>query len=89
MTAAAELGRKDLDRLSLAQEMMGMKLRGRRTNSRLPRMVDLVLSKPLVSVPLAAKQLKVSSQAVEAMISELGSLRELSGRARYRAWGVM
>ena len=89
VTAAAELGRKDLDRLSLAQEMMSMKSRGRRSNSRLPRMIDLVLSKPLVSVPLAAKQLKVSSQAVEAMISELGSLRELTGRARYRAWAVV
>jgi hypothetical protein len=89
VATAAEIGHKDLDRLSLAQERMSLKLRGRRSTSRLPDLVSLILSRPLISVPLAAKELKVSPQAVEGMLKELGALRELTGRGRYRAWGIV
>ena len=90
VTAAAERGHKDLDRLTLAQEVLGVQLKGRRSTSRLPALVDLLLSKPLISVPLAAKELKVSAQAVEGMMGQLGSTaRELTGRGRYRAWGIV
>ena len=72
VTAAAERGHKDLDRLTLAREVLGVRLKGRRSTSRLPALVDLLLSKPLVSVPLAAKELKVSPQAVEGMMGRAG-----------------
>jgi hypothetical protein len=69
---------------------LGVQLKGRRSTSRLPALVDLLLSKPPVSVPLAARALKVSPQAVEGMIEALGaSARELTGRGRYRAWGIL
>jgi len=88
--AAAEQSSKDLDTLTLAAEMLRSKLTGRRRNSRLPALVDLLLSRPLVSVPMAAKALRCSSQAVEAMLPLLGSIpREMTGRARYRAWGIV
>jgi hypothetical protein len=90
VASAAAQGHKDLDRLQLAREMMSLKLKGRRSTSRLPALVDLLLSKPLISVPLAATELKVSPQAVEGMLRELGSVpRELTGRGRYRAWGII
>ena len=86
VTAAAERGHKDLDRLTLAREVLGVQLKGRRSTSRLPALADLILSRPLVSVPLAAKELNVSPQAVEGMMGQLGaSARELTGRGRYRA----
>ncbi len=68
---------------------MNLKLKGRRSTSRLPDLVNLILSRPLISIPLATKELKVSPQAVEDMLKELGSLRELTGRGRYRAWGIV
>ena len=87
---AAEQSIKDLDTLTLAADMLRGKLKGRRRNSRLPDLVDLLLSRPLVSVPLAAKALKCSNQAVEAMLPLLGSIpRELTGRRRYRVWGIV
>jgi hypothetical protein len=87
---AAERANRELDRLVLAEELLRGKLRGRRKNSRLPQLVELLLEKPLVSVPMAARALKCSSQAVEVMIRQLGSTpRELTGRSRYRAWGVV
>ena len=90
LTAAAERGQKDLDRLTLAREVLGVQLKGRRSTSRLPALADLILSRPLISVPLAAKELKVSPQAVEGMMGQLGaSARELTGRGRYRAWGII
>ena len=86
---AAEQSIKDLDTLTLAAEMLRSKLKGRRRNSRLPALVDLLLSRPLVSVPMAAKALRCSNQAVEAMLPMLGSIpREMTGRSRYRVWGI-
>jgi hypothetical protein len=89
VATAAELGHKDLDRLSVAHERLSLKLRGRRSSSRLPDLVSLILSRPLISVPLAARELKVSPQAVEGMLRELGALRELTGRGRYKARGIV
>jgi len=55
-----------------------------RSNSRLPELVDLFLSRPLVTVPLAAKLLKVTPKAIELMLAQLGGALpwELTGRTR-------
>ena len=56
----------------------------------MPRLVEVCLTLPIVSVPFAAKKLGVSQQAATIMLDELSSnLRELTGRGRYRAWAVM
>jgi hypothetical protein len=86
----ANLNLKELDRLTLAREILLRKCKGRRTNSKLPRLVDLCLGSPIVTVPLAAKEVRVSQQAATTMVDELSSnLRELTGRGRYKAWVVM
>ncbi|MBY2924419.1 DUF1612 and helix-turn-helix domain-containing protein [Rhizobium leguminosarum] len=86
--AAAEIGLKEHDRLALARQMMDRKLSGRRTSSKLPELVDLVMAKPLVSAGMVAKTLEVTPQAARRIVLELG-LREMTGRGRFRAWGVM
>jgi hypothetical protein len=88
---SARAGQADLDRLSLARDVMLGRCEGRSRNSRLKDLVDLFVSSPLVTVPLAAKRLDVTPQAIEAMLKQLGhSLpRELTGRKRYRAWGIV
>lgn len=88
---SAKLADADLKRLILAREVMGRRCKGRRGNSKLPRLVDLFLAFPLVTVQLATEKLKVTPQAVEVMLKELGSSlpRELTGRRRYRAWAVL
>lgn len=88
---AAAFGQGDLDRLSLARSVMLRRCEGRRGNSKLGELVDLFVALPLVTVQLAAALLKVTPQAVEAMLKELGGSlpRELTGRKRYRAWGIM
>ncbi|MNL49585.1 hypothetical protein D3C87_1725330 [compost metagenome] len=45
MTVTADLGLKELDRLSLAKTQMDMRIRDRRSNSSLPALIDLVLSR--------------------------------------------
>jgi hypothetical protein len=88
--AMANADMKELDRLTLARELLLRKCQGKRGNSNLPRLVGLCLTSPIVSVPFAAKELGVSQQAATIMIDELSSnLRELTGRGRYRAWAVM
>jgi hypothetical protein len=87
LTAAAKLGLKEHDRLTLARQSMERRLFGRRTSSKLPQLIDLVLSRPLVSAGMVAKTLAVTPQAAVRIIGELG-LREMTGRGRFRAWGV-
>jgi hypothetical protein len=88
---AIAIGNKDLDRLILARELMNRVTDKCRTNSKLPELVDLFLSRPLVTVPLGAKLLKVTPKAVDLMLAQLGGAlpRELTGRRRYRAWGIV
>jgi Protein of unknown function (DUF1612)/HTH DNA binding domain len=89
--AAAEMGLRDLSEVSRAKQRMEERLGGRRTNSRLPELIQLFLHSPVVTVPMAAKFLRVSPQAVEGMIKTLGPdlLRELTGRARNRVWSIL
>jgi len=86
--AAAEIGMKEHDRLTLAKTMMDRKLEGRRTSSKLPDLVELVMAKPLVSAGMVAKTLEVTPQAARRIVQELG-LREMTGRGRFRAWGTL
>jgi hypothetical protein len=88
LLAAAETGMKEHDRLTLARQMMGRKLAGRRTSSKLPELVELVMAKPLVSAEMVAMTLEVTPQAARRIVLELG-LREMTGRGRFRAWGVL
>jgi hypothetical protein len=85
---AALAGLKEHDRLMLAKSQMERRLRERRASSKLPDLVELVLSRPLVSTGMIQETLKVSKQGALNLVGELG-LREMTGRARFRAWGVL
>ena len=85
---AAETGLKGHDRLVLARQMMMRKLEGRRTSSRLPELVELVMARPLISAGMVAKTLEVTPQGARRIVQELG-LREITGRGRFRAWGII
>ncbi len=63
LIAAAEIGLKEHDRLALARQMMERKLAGRRTSSKLPELVELVMARPLVSAGMVAKTLEGSVPA--------------------------
>ncbi|MBO9101764.1 MULTISPECIES: RHE_PE00001 family protein [unclassified Rhizobium] len=88
LLAAAEIGLKEHDRLALAKTMMERKLTGRRTSSKLPELVEFVMATPLVSAGMVAKTLEVTPQAARRIVLELG-LREMTGRGRFRAWGII
>lgn len=84
----AVAGIKEHDRLMLARAQMERRLKGRRSTSKLPQLIELVLSRPLVSSGMIEKQLGVTTAGALDLIGEL-ELREITGRGRYRAWGVM
>lgn len=84
----ALIGLKEHDRLMLAKSQIERRLRHRRASSRLPELVELVLSRPLVSTGMIEETLKVSKQGALNLVGEL-SLREMTGRGRFRAWGIV
>ncbi|WP_394885924.1 RHE_PE00001 family protein (plasmid) [Mesorhizobium sp. AaZ16] len=85
---AALAGLKEHDRLGLAKNQMARRLRERRASSKLPDLVELVLARPLVSTGMIQETLKVSKQGALNLVGEL-NLREMTGRGRFRAWGVI
>ncbi len=85
---AGETGLKEHDRLALARQQMEHRIAGRRQSSKLPQLVDLVLSRPMVSSGMIAKSLSVTPQGALKIASEL-HLREMTGRGRFRAWGII
>ena len=88
LIAAAEIGLKEHDRLLLARRVMERKLIGRRASSRLPELIELIMARPLVSAAMVADTLAVTPQAARRIVGELG-LREMTGRGRFRAWGIV
>jgi len=88
IATAAEAGLKDHDRWLTARNLLARKLAGRRSTSRLPALLDYVLSRPMVSAGMIAKELGITLRAAQDLVAELG-LREMTGRGRYRAWGIL
>lgn len=88
IAAMAELGLKEHSRLVTARRLMAMKLEARRSTSRLPALIEYVMSQPIVTTGMIAKELKITLRAAQGLVAELG-LRELTGRDRYRGWGVL
>ncbi|EEQ94433.1 Hypothetical protein OINT_2001662 [Brucella intermedia LMG 3301] len=88
LMAGIELGFKEHDRLLLARQMLERRLTGRRASSNLPGLIELVLARPLVSTGLIAAELDITPRAALRLVAEL-NLREMTGRGRFRAWGVL
>jgi hypothetical protein len=88
MAESAGLGLKEMDRLLLAQTQMEMRFKDRRSNSSLPDLANFVLSRPLVSSSMVARELRVSSRGALNLLNDIG-IREITGRGRYRAWGII
>jgi Protein of unknown function (DUF1612)/HTH DNA binding domain len=60
ITAAAEIGLKAHNRWFLARAVLAKKLDGRRSSSRLPGLLDYVLSRPIVSAGMIVRELGVT-----------------------------
>jgi hypothetical protein len=88
ITGGAEAGMKDHDRWLLKRKQLEGKLTGRRSSSKLPALVELMLARPIASAGMIAASLGVTPRAAQTMAAELG-LREMTGRGRYRAWGIL
>ncbi len=88
IAAGADAGMKDHDRWLLARRRLEGRLKGRRSTSRLPALVDFILAHPIVSAGMIAAELGVTPRAAQALVADLG-LREVTGRSRYRAWGIL
>ncbi|NVD40615.1 DUF1612 and helix-turn-helix domain-containing protein [Ensifer sp. HO-A22] len=83
-----DLGLKELDRLFLAKTQMEMRVRHRRSNSSLPSLIELLLSRPIVSAGLVARHVGVTQRGALNLVRELGA-KEMTGRGRYRGWGIL
>ena len=88
LEGAAENGLRDLDRLMQAKLRFERRLRNRRASSSLPIVLELALSRPIITAAMVAKAAKVSQRGALNLITELG-IREITGRGRYRAWGII
>jgi hypothetical protein len=77
--------------LMLAKTALARPLAGRRRSSRLAALAALLLRYPVISAPMAARQLGLSQRGVSLLIDELvqaGCVRERTGRTRYRAFSL-
>lgn len=72
----------------LAKNQMERVLRGCRASSKLPEMIDLVLSRPLVTTGMIQAALKVSRQGALDLVGAF-RLRGITSRGRFRASGVL
>ena len=83
----ATRGLEDHDRRLTARDALLRRIGPRRSSSRLPQLVELVIAAPLVTTETIASALNVTPRAAAGMVAELG-LREITGRGRFRAWAI-
>jgi hypothetical protein len=88
VAAMTEAAARDHDRWLTARRILERRLAGKRRNSRMGALIELVMARPIVNAALIACELKITPRAAQTLIAELG-LRELTGRGRYRAWGIL
>ncbi|WP_245270146.1 helix-turn-helix domain-containing protein [Nitrobacter hamburgensis] len=88
IAAAAEAGLKDHDRWQTARTLLARKLDGRRSTSRLPALLDYVLTRLIVSAGMIAGNFRLRPARPRPWSASWG-LREATGRGRYRAWGIL
>jgi hypothetical protein len=88
VAAMAEASAKDHDRWLTARRLLRRKLEGRRRNSKMGAAIELVMARPIVNPALIARELEITPRAAQTLVAEL-NLRELTGRGRYRAWGIL
>lgn len=88
MRAAAVAGMKDIDRLTLAKRQLERRVVGKRSTSSLPVAIEQLLSRPIVSAQMLANAARITPRGALNLIGQLG-VREITGRGRYRAWGVL
>lgn len=88
LTAGAQEGLRHHETWSAAKLVLEQKLRGKRSSSRLPDLIALLVSHPLVSARMIAAELDISQRAAQSLVAELGC-REITGRGRFRAWSLM
>jgi Protein of unknown function (DUF1612)/HTH DNA binding domain len=88
VAAMAQACAKDHDRWLTARRLLERKLEGRRRNSRMGTLIELVIARPIVNAALIARELEITPRAAQTLVGQLG-LRELTGRGRYRAWGIL
>lgn len=90
VTIGATLGQDELKRLSLAHQVLGQVAQSKHVDSRLPALIDMVISRPLISAEIAQRELKLTSTGFRRLLKQLGtSVKELTGRRRYQVWGIL
>ncbi|WP_349017730.1 helix-turn-helix domain-containing protein [Rhizobium sp. 32-5/1] len=75
-------GLKEHDRLALARKMTERRLVGRLTSTKLPGPIDLVVSRPLVSAGMIARELAVTLRAALRIVEVLGLPEWRGGTSR-------
>ena len=80
LSAAAEAGRKDHDRWLMTRNLLARKLTARRATSKLPALLDYVLTRPIVSAGMIAAELGITSRAGVERLVDRKSRRRKSGQ---------
>jgi hypothetical protein len=81
----------DLDRMVLARASLEQRIKVGSRNESLRALADLFIEVPAVTTELVAKRLSITPQAVLQLTKRMGNSLppELTGRTRFRAWGVV
>src|SRR5450759_1751154 len=76
ITAGAAAGMTDHDRWLLARRRLEGKVKGRRSSSKLPTLVEFMLARPIASAGMIAAALGVTPRGAQEMVATIG-LREV------------
>ncbi len=79
---------KEFKKVEVALAAAQDRLLERRSNSKLPKLLELAVRRPIVSVPTVVKELEITSVGARTLIRHL-KLREITGRGRDCLWSLI
>ena len=85
---AAKQGLREHERWRTAGAVPERKTKGKRVNSHMGQVINLVIARPIVTAAIIATELGITERSARDLVAVI-DLRELTGRARYRACGIL
>ena len=84
---AAQEGLEMVRRMETTIELLQAHTKDRRGES-FEKLIQMFIDKPVVTIGMIGKEFGITKQAAAYLLKNLGPIRELSGRDKYRAWGI-
>lgn len=84
---AAQAGLEMVRKMETTVSLLRAHTKDRRGDS-FEKLIQMLIDRPVVTIGMIGKEFGISKQGAAHLLKNVGTIRELTGRGKYRAWGI-